>query len=156
MRVKLTSEQNIQVLNSRDIALIMQHNLLRETNSAAARSIRFVCISVVDHLIISETSYYSFTDTGLLLKLSKSQKYVLKYKKEEERIEKRGEKKGVEIGRKEGRQEKAIEMAKVLNKNRNVAHGNQYIDSPFSFAAPDRAPSSKPRSRINFFMIPLP
>ncbi len=60
---------------------------------------------MIDHLIISETDYYSFVDTGLLQKLSKSKKYVLKYKKEEERIEKRGELK------------KAIEMAKIMKQD---------------------------------------
>jgi DNA repair protein RadC len=194
MRVKLTSEQKIQVLNSRDIALIMQQVLLRENKIGRSkehfwvvclsnsnrillvelislgnakksivdpteifsfalqkRAIKlimvhnhpsgelqpskededitdrmyqvglFLDVPVIDHLIISEDSYYSFVDTGLLLKLSKSKKYVLKFKKEEERIEKRGEKKGVkkgvEIGKQIGETKKAIEMAKVLKKN---------------------------------------
>ena len=182
MRVKLTSEQKIQVLNSRDIALIMQQVLLRENKIGRSKEhFWVVCLSnsnrillielislgnakksivdpteifsfalqkravklimvhnhpsgelqpskededitdrmyqvglfldvpVIDHLIISETGYYSFVDSGLLLKLSKSKKYVLKYKKEEERMEKRGKrgrKKGVKIGKQIG-EEKA-------------------------------------------------
>ncbi len=185
MRVKLTSEQKIQVLNSRDVFLIMQQVLLREnkigrhkehfwvvclSNSNrimlielislgnAKKSIvdptevfsfalqkqavklimvhnhpsgelqpspadeditdrmyqvgLFLDVPVTDHLIISEESYYSFVDTGLLLKLSRSKKYVLKFKQEEERIEKRGEKKGVQMGR----LQKAIEMATGMKK----------------------------------------
>ncbi len=190
MRVKLTSEQKIQVLNSRDIAEIMQHVLLRENKIGRSKEhFWVVCLSnsnrillielislgngkktvvdpteifsfalqkravkvimvhnhpggdlqpspddeditdrmyqvglfldvpVIDHINLSETGYYSFTDTGLLLKLSKSTKYVLKYKEEEERLKNLGLKKGVEIGRKEGEKIKAIEVAKVLKKN---------------------------------------
>ncbi len=190
MRVKLSKEQKIQVLNSRDISLIMQQILLRENKIGRSKEhFWVVCLSnsnrillielislgnakksivdpteifsfalqkravkvimvhnhpggelqpspddeditdrmyqvglfldvpVIDHIILSETGYYSFTDTGLLLKLSKSKKYVLKYKEEEERLKNLGLKKGVEIGRKEGEKIKAIEVAKVLKKN---------------------------------------
>jgi DNA repair protein RadC len=204
MRVKLTSEQKIQVLNSRDIALIMQQVLLRENKIGRSkehfwvvclsnsnrillielislgnakksivdpteifsfalqkRAIKlimvhnhpsgelqpskededitdrmyqvglFLDVPVIDHLIISENSYYSFVDTGLLLKLSKSKKYVLKFKKEEERLKNLGLKKGVEIGRKEGKQEgrveKAIEMAKIMkNDGRTIEEIMRY------------------------------
>ncbi len=178
MRVKLTKEQKIKVLNSRDIFLIMQQVLLRENKigrtkehfwvvclsnsnrillielvslgnaknttvdpteifsfALQKRAVKvimvhnhpsgelqpsledkditdrmyqvglFLDVPVIDHLIISETDYYSFVDTGLLEKLSRSKKYVLKYKKEEERIKK--------IGRKE----KAIEMAREMLKD---------------------------------------
>ncbi len=191
MRVKLTSEQKIQVLNSRDISLIMQQVLLRENKIGRSKEhFWVVCLSnsnrillielislgngkksivdpteifsfalqkravkvimvhnhpsgelqpskededitdrmyqvglfldvpVIDHIIISETSYYSFVDSGLLLKLSRSKKYVLKFKQEEERLKKLGEQRGlkigVEIGRKEGEKIKAIEMAKGM------------------------------------------
>ncbi len=77
----------------------------------------FLDLPVIDHLIITETGYYSFVDTGLLLKLSKSKKYVLKYKKEEERIKKIGRKEGVKIGKKMGHLEKAIHMAKIMKKD---------------------------------------
>ncbi len=198
MRVKLTSEQKIQVLNSRDISLIMQQILLRENKIGRSKEhFWVVCLSnsnrillielislgnakksivdpteifsfalqkravkvimvhnhpggdlkpspddeditdrmyqvglfldvpVIDHLILSETGYYSFVDSGLLLKLSKSKKYVLKYKKEEERIKKIGRKEGEKIGIKKGEERglkkgelnKAIEMAKVMKQD---------------------------------------
>ncbi len=173
MRVKLTKEQRIQVLNSQDIFKIMQQILLRENKigrskehfwvvclsysnrillielatlgtmkksvidptevfsfalqkrasrvimvhnhpggtlepSLADKDItdrmfqagRFLELPVIDHLIITEESYYSFADSGLLTKISLSKKYVLPYKEEEERI----------------RKEKAVEMAKAMKK----------------------------------------
>ena len=68
----------------------------------------FLDLPVIDHLIISERKFYSFKDSGLLAELSKSEKYVLKYKKEEQRIRKEGEKKGL--------LKKAVEMARALKK----------------------------------------
>ena len=47
----------------------------------------FLDVPLIDHLIISEKEYYSFVDSGLLAKIARSRKYVLKYKQEEERIE---------------------------------------------------------------------
>jgi DNA repair protein RadC len=84
----------------------------------------FLDLPVIDHLIITERKFYSFKDSGLLAELAKSEKYVLKYKKEEERLKKEGEKKGLqkgqqkglEIGKKLGHLEKAIEMAKAMKK----------------------------------------
>ena len=85
----------------------------------------FLDLPVIDHLIITERKFYSFKDSGLLDELSKSEKYVLKYKKEEQRLKKEGEKKGlkkgqvkgVKIGKKLGHIEKAIEMAKIMKKD---------------------------------------
>jgi DNA repair protein RadC len=82
---------------------------------------QFLDLPVIDHLIITETEFYSFVESGLLFKLSRSKRYVLKYKKEIERITKIG----VKIGRKEGREEgvkigatqKAIQMAKIMKKD---------------------------------------
>ena len=68
----------------------------------------FLDLPVIDHLIITERKFYSFKDSGLLAELSKSEKYVLKYKKEEQRIRKEGEKKGL--------LKKAVEMARALKK----------------------------------------
>ncbi len=73
---------------------------------------RFLGVPLIDHLIISETQYLSFEETGFLAKIARSRKYVLKYKKEEERLKKEG----VKIGKKMGHLEKAIQMAKVLKK----------------------------------------
>ena len=84
----------------------------------------FLELPVIDHLIITEKKYYSFKGSGLLAELAKSEKYVLRYKKEEERIRKEGEKKGVQKGRKEGEKaglkkgalQKTVEMAKAMKK----------------------------------------
>ncbi len=72
----------------------------------------FLDVPVIDHLIINEKGFYSFVESGLLLQISKSEKYVLRYKKEEERLKKLGRKEG----RKEGEKLKAIDMAKTMKK----------------------------------------
>jgi DNA repair protein RadC len=64
----------------------------------------FLDLPVIDHLIIDEVKYYSFTESGLLRKISMSKRYILPFKEEEERIFKKGEK------------NKAAEMAKILKK----------------------------------------
>jgi DNA repair protein RadC len=54
-------------------------------------------VPVVDHMIITETSFYSFRDSGLLGKLEKSEKYVPNYilkQRYEKEMEKYAEKKG--------------------------------------------------------------
>ncbi len=84
----------------------------------------FLEVPVIDHIILDESHYYSFQESGLLLKLSRSRKYVMPFKKEEERIRKEGEKvgmrKGEKIGIKKGEErglkKKAVEMAKILKK----------------------------------------
>ncbi len=62
---------------------------------------------VIDHLIISDKSYLSFADTGLLDELKKSTKYVPKYV-----LEQRFKKEATEIAEKK----KAIEIAKELKR----------------------------------------
>jgi DNA repair protein RadC len=71
----------------------------------------FLHIPVIDHLIISEKSYYSYLDSGLLEKLSESKKYVLRYQ-EEARIKKEAQ----VTGEKKGAINKAKEMAKKMKK----------------------------------------
>ncbi|AZJ34118.1 JAB domain-containing protein [Tenacibaculum singaporense] len=63
---------------------------------------------VVDHLIISDKSYLSFEDTGLLDELKKSTKYVPKYV-----LEQRLKKEAAEIAEKK----KAIEIAKAFKRS---------------------------------------
>ncbi len=60
---------------------------------------RILHIEVLDHIIITEESFYSFTQSGLLEELEKSLEYVPAYKIKEQ-----------------GQQEKAKEMAKVMRK----------------------------------------
>ncbi len=76
----------------------------------------FLEVPVIDHIILDETHYYSFQESGLLLKLSRSRKYVMPFKKEEERIKNIGVKIGRKEGEKIGLKKKAIEMAKILKK----------------------------------------
>ena len=63
---------------------------------------------VVDHLIISDKSYLSFGDIGLLAELKKSTKYVPKYV-----LEQRLKKEATEIAEKK----KAIEIAKAFKRS---------------------------------------
>ncbi len=77
----------------------------------------FLDLPVIDHLIITERKFYSFKDSGLLAELAKSEKYVLKYKKEEERLKNLGRKEGRKAGEKAGVLKKAIEMAKIMKKD---------------------------------------
>lgn len=66
---------------------------------------------VLDHLIISDKSYLSFADTGLLDELKKSTKYVPKYV-----LEQRFKKEATEIAEKK----KAIEIAKELKRRGTI------------------------------------
>jgi len=86
---------------------------------------KFLSRVVVDHLIISENSYYSSIDSGLFAVLKKSKKWVLRYK-EEARHRKEGKtegimegeiqgvKKGIKKGIKEGEKKRALQIAKKM------------------------------------------
>jgi DNA repair protein RadC len=63
---------------------------------------------VIDHLIISDKSYLSFGDIGLLEELKKSTKYVPTYV-----LEKRFKKEATEIAE----QNKAVEIAKAFKRS---------------------------------------
>ena len=74
-------------------------------------------VPVIDHIIITENSYYSFQESGLLEKLSKSTKYVPAFVLKQQ-YEKAGKEKGIE----EGEKSKAKEMAKaMLSKGYDIA-----------------------------------
>lgn len=77
----------------------------------------FLNIPVVEHLIISLKTYYSFSDTGLLYQLSKSEKYVLPYKLKE-KIRKEAE----EIGENRGENRRAIKIAQTLKNKGFLTH----------------------------------
>ena len=66
-------------------------------------------VPVIDHLIITENSYYSFQESGLLANLAKSTKYVPSFVLKQQ-YEKAGKQKGAE----EGAKAKAKEMAKAM------------------------------------------
>lgn len=66
-------------------------------------------VPVIDHLIITENSYYSFADSGLLAKLSSSTKYVPSFI-----LKQQYEKAGKEKGKQEGIKENQKEIAKAM------------------------------------------
>jgi DNA repair protein RadC len=66
---------------------------------------------VVDHLIITEKSYLSFEDTGLMEQLKKSTKWVPAYK-EQERIKNEAKEIGVQIGMIQKAKQIALELKK--------------------------------------------
>jgi predicted transposase/invertase (TIGR01784 family) len=102
---------------------------------------------VLDHVIITEHSYYSFKESGLLNSLEESTKYVMPYELEKQyyqemqeaikaeqrkskkkiaeslkKGEEKGRKEGIQLGeargKEEGIQTKAVEIAKnLLSKN---------------------------------------
>lgn len=76
---------------------------------------RIMKVPLMDHLIISETDHYSFSDSGLLYELEQSLKYVPAYEIKR-RYEKAAEEKGKEKGNAEGQRQKAKEMAKIMKK----------------------------------------
>ena len=61
-------------------------------------------VPVLDHLIITETAYYSFEETGLLAELSMDSKYELDFD-----LKKKKDRKEADI-----KKEKALEMAKIM------------------------------------------
>lgn len=70
---------------------------------------KIIKVPVLDHLIITDKSYYSFLDHGLMDELEQSLKYVPAFE-----IKRRFEKEAKEIGKTEGHKEKAKEIAKAL------------------------------------------
>ena len=66
-------------------------------------------VPILDHLIITEQTFYSFADSGLLDELSQSTKYVPAYE-----MKRRYEQKAREKGKEEGQKDKAKEMAKTM------------------------------------------
>ena len=69
-------------------------------------------VPILDHLIITESSYYSFANNGLLEELEASTKYVPAFMLKE-RYEKVAKQKGEQVGEKR----KAKEMARMMKKN---------------------------------------
>lgn len=66
-------------------------------------------VPVIDHLIITENSYYSFAESGLLANLAKSTKYVPAFV-----LKQQYEKAGKERGKQEGIKENQKEVAKAM------------------------------------------
>jgi DNA repair protein RadC len=72
---------------------------------------RIMKVPILDHLIITESSYYSFANSGLLDELSKSLKYVPAFEIKK-RYEKQAEKKGKEKGNRERKKENVEKQKK--------------------------------------------
>lgn len=68
-------------------------------------------VPVLDHLIITENSFYSFVDSGLLAELEKSLKYVPAFE-----IKRRFEKQAREIGEEKGKKDRSKEMARAMKR----------------------------------------
>jgi DNA repair protein RadC len=66
-------------------------------------------VPVLDHLIISERSYYSFRDHGLMNELEESLKYVPPYE-----IKRRYQKQAQEVGEVKGKKERSKEIARAM------------------------------------------
>lgn len=75
-------------------------------------------VPVLDHLIITEQTFYSFLDNGLLEELSQSTKYVPAYE-----MKRRYEKIAEEKGEQKGKKTQAKEIAKMM-KNKGEPVGN--------------------------------
>ena len=106
-------------LQKRAVKVILVHNHPSNTTkpSEADKDLtdnliqvgRIMRVPVIDHLIITEKSYYSFADSGLLATLEQSLKYVPPYE-----IKKRYEQAAEEAGMKKGEDKRAREMAKAM------------------------------------------
>ena len=70
---------------------------------------RIMHLPVLDHLIITEKTYYSFADSGLLEELKQSTKYVPAYE-----LKKRYEEEAKAVGEEKGEKKKAKEIARQM------------------------------------------
>lgn len=86
-------------------------------------------VPVLDHLIISETAYYSFADSGLLAELALSKKYVPPYKlveQERKEVERKALEEGMERGIQEGIQkgiQEGIQQGITQGINQGIGRG---------------------------------
>lgn len=76
-------------------------------------------VPVLEHLIITEKTFFSFVDSGLLKELQWSTKYVPAYELKR-RYEKAAEEKGAEKGKKERSKEIALQMKKEGYKTEDI------------------------------------
>lgn len=68
-------------------------------------------VPIIDHLIITEKTYYSFADSGLLAELELSTKYVPAYQ-----LKRKYEQEAKEKGEEKGKLERSKEIAKQMKK----------------------------------------
>lgn len=117
-------------LQKRTVALIMVHNhpsgelkpseADKDVTDHLYQVGKFLNVPVLDHMIISNKGYYSFSDSGLLNELSLSLKYVPVFMQKEKALnEQRNEfEKATKLiqkkTRKDAEEEKAISIAKMM------------------------------------------
>ena len=108
-------------LQKRAVKVILVHNHPAGTMKASAADLditdrliqtgRIVRVPVYDHMIISETTFFSFLDSGLMRELNQSLKYVPPYE-----IKRRYEKAARELGKVQGNVEGKKEVAREMKK----------------------------------------
>jgi len=106
-------------LQKRAVKLVLVHNhpsgrltpsdADKDTTDHLIQVGRIMHLPVLDHLIITEKSYYSFADSGLLAELEKSLKYVPAFE-----IKQRYERAAEDLGKKKGRDAEKREMARAM------------------------------------------
>ncbi len=70
---------------------------------------RLLNTPVLDHLIITEKTFYSFDDAGLMGELEQSTKYVMAYE-----LKERYEQEALEKGEAKGEQQGRMEVARIM------------------------------------------
>jgi len=117
-------------LQKRTVNLIMVHNhpsgelkpsdADKDVTDRLIQVGKFVEIPVLDHMIISNESYYSFADCGVLSELEMSLKYVPAFMQKEKALNEQREEftKATKVisskAREEGQNDKALEMARLM------------------------------------------
>jgi len=118
-------------LQKRAVKIILVHNdpsgalqpseADKDITDLLLQGAKLLQLEVLDHLMISTDSYYSYKKTGLLADIAASLKYVPVYEIKrrfqsmgEEIGMVKGEIKGIKEGEKIGEKNKAVEMAKVM------------------------------------------
>jgi DNA repair protein RadC len=113
--------------------IILVHNHPRGTLQPTAPDVELTAhlyqvgelleLPVVDHLIITETAYHSFLDSGLMAEIAHSRKYLLSAAAQERlkaEADKAGEARGLKAGRQEG-EVKGREAVALAMKTKGIA-----------------------------------
>lgn len=108
-------------LQKRAVKLVLIHNhpggdltpseADKDVTDHLIQACKIMNIAILDNLIISETEFYSFADTGLLYELQQSLKHVPPYE-----IRRRYEAAAAKWGEKRGKKEEKREIARMMKK----------------------------------------
>jgi DNA repair protein RadC len=106
-------------LQKRAVKIIVVHNhpsgeikpseADRDITDRLIQAGKIMNVPVLDHLIITEKTFFSFADSGIMEELEQSTKYVPAYE-----IKRRYERAAREKGEEKGKKEKAKEVAKTM------------------------------------------